>query len=93
MFDIAYTEHFLLQCISTDTVKSPFISNLRTLLYDIGHEIGNLVFSNKSMLLRVILGVSSPQVSILIQTFLIMEKIEAISRGMVYAFDTIKDAL
>ncbi|CAC5385374.1 unnamed protein product [Mytilus coruscus] len=70
MDDIEDTEHFLLQCSSTDTVRSPFITKLRTLLYDIVHEIGNLVFSNKSMLLRVILDVSSPQVPILIQTFL-----------------------
>ncbi|CAC5394928.1 unnamed protein product [Mytilus coruscus] len=79
------TEHFLLQCSSTDIVMNPFITKLRTLLYDIDHEIGNLVFSNKSMLLRVILDMSSPQVQILIQTILLMEKIEAISRGMVYA--------
>lgn len=64
MGDIEDTEHFLLQCSSTDTVRSPFITKLRTLLYDIDHEIGNLVFSNKSMLLRVILDVSSPQVPI-----------------------------
>ncbi|CAG2222864.1 unnamed protein product [Mytilus edulis] len=87
MDDIKDTEHFLLQCIctSTDTMRSQFISKLRTLLYDFNHEIGNLVFSNNSVLLRVILDVSSPQVPILIQTFLFMEKIEAITRGMVYA--------
>ncbi|CAG2230108.1 unnamed protein product [Mytilus edulis] len=75
----------LLQCASTDTVRNQFIPKLRTLLYDFNHEIGNLVFSNNSMLLRVILDVSSPQVPILIQTFSFMEKIEAITRGMVYA--------
>ena len=85
MDEIEDTEHFLLQCASTDTVRNQFIPKLRTLLYDFNHEIGNLVFSNNSMLLRVILDVSSPQVPILIQTFSFMEKIEAITRGMVYA--------
>ncbi|VDI66868.1 Hypothetical predicted protein [Mytilus galloprovincialis] len=85
MDEIEDTEHFLLQFASTDTVRNQFIPKLRTLLYDFNHEIGNLVFSNNSVLLRVILDVSSPQVPILIQTFLFMEKIEAVTRGMVYA--------
>ncbi|CAC5367641.1 unnamed protein product [Mytilus coruscus] len=83
--DIEDTEHSPLQCSSTDTVRRPFITKLRTLLCDIDHEIENLVFSNKSVLLKVILDVSSPQISISIQAILLMEKIEAISTGVVYA--------
>jgi hypothetical protein len=62
-----------------------FITNLRAILSDINREVENIVFSDKAMLLKVILDVSSPQIPIVLQTDLVMKKIQAISRGLIYA--------
>jgi hypothetical protein len=85
MVDIEDTEHFLLHCSRTQDVRELFITNLRAILSDINREVENIVFSDKAMLLKVILDVSSPQIPVVLQTDLVMKKIEAISRGLIYA--------
>jgi hypothetical protein len=85
MVDIEDTEHVLLHCSRTQDVRELFITNLRAILSDINREVENIVFSDKAMLLKVILDVSSPQIPIVLQTDLVMKKIEAISRGLIYA--------
>jgi hypothetical protein len=52
-------------------VRELFITNLRAILSDINREVENIVFSDKAMLLKVILDVSSPQIPIVLQTDLV----------------------
>lgn len=79
------TEHFLLHCSCTQDVRELYITKLRSLLSDINCEVENIVFSDKAMLLKVILDVSSLQIPIVLQTDLVVKKIEAISRRLIYA--------
>ena len=82
------TEHFLLHCSRTQDVRELFITNLRAILSDINREVENIVFSDKAMLLKVIL-------MFLVRTYtdcitywltdIVMKKIEAISRELIYA--------
>jgi hypothetical protein len=85
MVDIGDTEYFLLHCSRTQDVRELFKTNLRAILSDINCEVENIVFYDKAMILKVILDVSSPQIPIVLQTDLVMKKIEAISRGLIYA--------
>ena len=66
-------------------MRELFITNLRTILSDFNREVKNIVFSDKAMLLKVILDGPSPQILIVLQTDLVMKNIEAISRGLIYA--------
>jgi hypothetical protein len=62
-----------------------FKTKLRAILNDINREAENILFSDKAMILKVILDVSSQQIPIVLLTVLVMKKIEAISRGLIYA--------
>jgi hypothetical protein len=65
----------MLHCSCTQDVRELFITNLRAILSDINREVENIVFSDKAMLLKVILDVSSPQIPVVLQTDLVMKKI------------------
>jgi hypothetical protein len=66
-------------------VREFFKIKLRAILSDIDRQVENILFSDKAMILKVILDVSSPQIPIVLQTVLVMKKIEAILRGLIYA--------
>ena len=85
MVDIEYTEHFLLLYSRTQDVREFFKTKLRAILNDINREVENILFSDKTMILKGILDVSSQQIPIVLLTVLVMKKIEAISRGLIYA--------
>ena len=57
-------------------MRELFITKLRAILSGINREVEDIVFSDKAMLLKEILDVSSPQIPFVLQTDLVMKKIE-----------------
>lgn len=78
-------EHFVLTCEFLDDVREPFLRDLKILIHDFDEVIETLIYTDTWRLMLVILDISNSRLPIKLQTDLMLGKIEAISRGLIYA--------
>lgn len=77
-------EHFVMYCEITEPVREHFIVSLRSVLMNIDSDIENL-FHDEEIFIQLILDVTNPKIPMVLQTEELITKIEAISRGLVFA--------
>ena len=78
-------EHFLIHCSKLEKVRSPFIKLLRDLIEEIDSKLVYIVFNDSKLFTSMLLDVTNPCVPLILQNSDTIFKIEAISRGLIFA--------
>ena len=83
--DVENRQHFLLNCSETESTRRQFLSMLKTVVSNIDSGLERTIFQDSSLLTQLILDVSNPDIPIILQSEELCEKIESISRGLIFA--------
>lgn len=77
--------HFLLKCPDLAITRKYYIDELKSMLYEIDHDVSVNIMNNDELFTQLILDVTSPRIPMVFQLSTAIYNIEALTRGFCFA--------